>query len=86
MSTIAEALESARTKRGLPKTAAAKELGCSEMTYAMWARGVWKPSADRPGVVDHLATFTGFSRFDVLCLLGVLSAAEAKRCKGGRVR
>lgn len=82
MSTIAEVLESARAKRGLPKTAAAKELGCSEMTYSMWARGVWKPSADRPGVVDRLADFTGLSRIRVLGMLDVLTAAEVRRCGG----
>lgn len=81
MSTIAEVLEHARVKRHLPKTTAAKELGCSELTYSMWARGVWQPSVDRPGVIDRLATFTGLSRFDVLGLLGILSPDEVKRCK-----
>lgn len=80
MATIGEVLEGARVKRGLPKTEAAKMLGCAELTYSMWARGVWKPSLDRPGQVDRLAEFTGLSRFQILGLLKVLTPAEVQRC------
>lgn len=81
MSTMAEVLEGARKRQGLSKVAAAKVLGCSEMTYAMWARDVWKPSVDRPGQVDRIAEFTGLSRFQVLGILDVLRPAEVKRCE-----
>jgi transcriptional regulator with XRE-family HTH domain len=81
MSTIGEVLEGARKRRGLPKTEAAKLLGCAELTYSMWARDVWTPSVDRPGQVDRIAEFTGLSRFQVLGLLKVLSPAEVKRCE-----
>lgn len=81
MSTMGEVLEAARKRRGLPKTEAAKMLGCAELTYSMWARNVWRPSVDRPGQVDRIAEFTGLSRFQVLGILDVLRPAEVKRCE-----
>lgn len=81
MSTMAEVLEGARKQQGLSKVAAAKVLGCSEMTYSMWARGVWTPSVDRPGVIDRLAEFTGLSRGQVVVQLGILKPDEVKRCE-----
>ena len=69
MGTLAAALEEARLERGLSKRAAAADLGCSEMSYAMWAKGVWKPDAARAA---ELAAFTGKDRVEILGLLGVL--------------
>jgi transcriptional regulator with XRE-family HTH domain len=69
MSTLAAALEEARLRRGLSKRAAAVELGCSEMSYGMWARGVWIPDAAR---AQALAAFTGKDRVEILGLLGLL--------------
>lgn len=81
MTTMAEVLEDARIRQGLPKTEAAKRLGCAELTYSQWAKGYWKPSVSRPGQVDRIAEFTGLSRFKVLALLDVLTPAEVKRCE-----
>lgn len=81
MTTMAEVLEAARTKQGLSKVAAAKVLGCSEMTYSMWERGVWKPSADKPGRIARIAAFTGLSRGQVVVLLGILEPDEVNRCE-----
>lgn len=74
--TIAKMLSEARTNQDLTKTRAAERLGVSWMTYDMWERGVWVPTAER---VEDLAGFTGTSRAVVLGVLGILSEDEVRQ-------
>ena len=59
-------LERSRLDRDLSKSAAAREMDISRMTYDMWERGAWVPDITNVGII---ADFTGLGRDVVISTL-----------------
>lgn len=71
---MAELLTRTRAQKDVSIREAARALGCTEMTYRMWERGVWTPSAERARAI---AAWTGLQTQEILAMLGVLDDVAA---------
>lgn len=61
----------------LAMAVAAAECGTTEHTYGTWEKGTAKPALrSGDGLLQRLATFTGYSEQDVAIALGVMSDPE----------
>lgn len=56
---LGRTLEVVREQKKLSKSAAARELDVSRLTYDMWERGAWTPDLDKVG---RLSEWTGVAR------------------------
>ena len=76
--TIGERLRQAREKQGLSKRKAAERLGISDQMLKLWELNVSTPGWDRAGPI---AEFIDEDRYDVLVMLGCITAPEAAALK-----
>lgn len=77
---ISELLTQTRAQMSVSIREAARALGCTEMTYRMWERGVWTPGAERARAI---AAWTGLKTQDILAMLGVLDHAAPAPGRAG---
>jgi transcriptional regulator with XRE-family HTH domain len=79
---MGQLLKKAREAKGDSQQKAAQALGCTEMTYSMWERGVWVPrDRDRLKVI---AEYTGERMPVLLGAIGLLEDHEVRKLVPGR--
>ena len=80
--TVGQLLKKTREANGDSQQKAAQALGCTEMTYSMWERGVWVPRERQR--LQAIAKYTGEPMPVLLGAIGLLEDHEVRKLVPGR--